>query len=217
MKNLKITFVLIAAAVTFTACKDENQEKAHQSLESYVQYVDSISNVAQEKTADNWESIENKYSDLKMETETALSTAKDKAALQTDFDKYTTKYEEYKSKVLAEKDKNVKTALYINLLGTNYVNDDMQFQWVNKDNILSVYENFVNTAQKNQDSYSREDWDEIKLVYEALDSRKNTVEKEGLSTADNIKIAGLKVKFSSMYTLNRVESKSKENTEAKKM
>jgi hypothetical protein len=49
---------------------------------------------------------------------------------------------------------------------------------VNATNILGVYDQFVNTVKDNKDNYSREDWDEIKLMYEALDSRKNTVEKK---------------------------------------
>jgi hypothetical protein len=39
--------------------------------------------------------------------------------------------------------------------------------------------------------YTREDWDEIKVLYEALDTRKNTVEKD-LASSDNMKIAGKK-------------------------
>lgn len=96
------------------------------------------------------------------------------------------------------------------------IGDDMNFDWVNKDNIVSVYDLFVTTASKNKDSYSREDWDEIKLMYEALDTRKNTVEKEGLTSSDNLKIAKLKLKFAPMYTLNRMGAKSEENAEAKK-
>jgi len=53
-------------------------------------------------------------------------------------------------------------------------------------------------------------------MYEALDSRKNTVEKEGLTSEDNRKIAGLKLKFAPMYTLNRMGAKSEENKAAKK-
>jgi hypothetical protein len=216
MKNLKTTLVLIATAIVFTACKDEQKEKAEKSLESYKQYVDSLSNVAEDKAAENWETVENNYASLKMDAENSLATVKDKAALQMDFDNSSTKYEDYKSKVIAGKEKKQKEAMYITLLGPNYQNDDMKFNWVNKDNILSVYKNFVDTAQKNKDSYSREDWDEIKLVYEALDTRKNTVEKEGLSSSDNLKIAGLKLKFSPMYTLNRMGAKSEENADAKK-
>ncbi|MNR59162.1 hypothetical protein D3C85_1803590 [compost metagenome] len=53
-------------------------------------------------------------------------------------------------------------------------------------------------------------------MYEALDSRKNTVEKEGLSAEDNRKIAGLKIKFAPMYTVNRMGAKSEETASAKK-
>jgi hypothetical protein len=78
-----------------------------------------------------------------------------------------------------------------------------------------VYQQFVDTVENNKDAYSREDWDEVKLMYEALDSRKNTVEKEGLTSADNNKIAGLKLKFAPMYTLNRMGAKSGEMKRAK--
>src|SRR5690606_15835834 len=104
-----------------------------------------------------------------------------------------------------------------NLLGPNYTDSaDASYGWINKDNILSVYETFVNTVDANKDSYSREDWDEIKLMYEAIDTRKNTVEKEGLTNEDNTKIAGLKLKFAPLYTVNRMGAKSEENADAKK-
>jgi hypothetical protein len=149
-----------------------------------------------------------------------LENATDKTKLQDSLNTASRRYEEYKTNVLSAKEKSEaadsKTVVYKTLLGPDYVSDDLKFNWVNKDNILSVYDNFVNTVQKNKDSYSREDWDEIKIVYEALDSRKNTVEKEGLSSHDNNKIAGLKLKFAPMYTLNRMGAKSDENAAAKK-
>jgi hypothetical protein len=49
-----------------------------------------------------------------------------------------------------------------------------------KDNIHNVYQQFVHTVEDNKDAYSREDWDEVKLMYEALDRQKNTVEKKDL-------------------------------------
>jgi hypothetical protein len=220
MKNLKLTLAVTAIAIGFASCKDEKQEKAQKSLEVYSHYVDSINNVEQAKAAENWELIENDYARLKADAEASLAEAKDKAKLQEDLNTASIKYEDYRSNVLAEKEKleqpDSKTVIYKSLFGPDYVSDDMKFNWVNKDNILSVYDNFVNTVQKNKDSYSREDWDEIKIVYEALDSRKNTVEKEGLTSHDNNKIAGLKLKFAPMYTLNRMGAKSDENAEAKK-
>jgi hypothetical protein len=52
----------------------------------------------------------------------------------------------------------------------------MNFDWVNKDNIHNVYQ-FVHTVEDNKDTYSREDWDEVKLMYEALDSRKTLLKR----------------------------------------
>jgi hypothetical protein len=52
----------------------------------------------------------------------------------------------------------------------------MNFDWVNKDNIHNVYQQFVH-VEDNKDAYSREDWDEVKLMYEALDSRKTLLKR----------------------------------------
>src|SRR5690606_25653732 len=129
------------------------------------------------------------------------------------------KYEEFKANLIAEKQKadaaNYKAKVRSSLFGGQEVNDDMSFAWVNKDNILQTYETFVNTASDNKDNYTREEWDEIKLLWEALDTRKNTVEKEGLSSSDNLKIAGLKTRFATFFKANRISAKSEENAEAK--
>lgn len=126
------------------------------------------------------------------------------------------KYELYKANYLAQNSKKAtKSTVRKALFNSNDIGDDMNFKWVKKTNILSVYDNFVTRVEKNKDAYSREDWDEIKLLYEALDTRKNAVEKEGLLSSDNTKIAKLKIKFASIYTLNRMGSKAKENSEAK--
>ena len=38
----------------------------------------------------------------------------------------------------------------------------MNFEWVNKDNIHSVYEKLVSTVSDNKDNFTRENWYEIK-------------------------------------------------------
>lgn len=220
MKNFKLTLGLVALTTVFTSCKDEKQEMAQKSVDSYEKFVDSIRNVDQAEAAANWEVIQTNYERMKMDAETSLAEAKDKEAIETKVENSSTKFEEYKLKVIAENEKmnaeNTKIKMYKTFFGDSYINDDMKFNWVNKDNILSVYENFYTTIEKNKESYSREDWDEIKLTYEALDTRKNSVENEGLSSSDNRKIAGIKIKFAPMYTVNRMGSKSEENAEAKK-
>jgi hypothetical protein len=100
------------------------------------------------------------------------------------------------------------------LFGEGMIGTDLQFGFVTASNLLSVFSNFVNTVSDNRNNYSREDWDEIKVLYEALDTRKNAVEKE-LPKGDNFKIAKLKIKFSSIKATHRGGTKAAENREAK--
>lgn len=219
MKTIKITLALVAASTMFVACNDGQKEMAQKKVNSYEAYIDSVSNVAVEKASENWQAIEADYQKMKSDASASIQSVKENSGMQNAIDKSTLKYEKFKAEVIAahERMEAEKTKIKIreSLLGSNYTGGDMAFAWINKDNILSVYQNFVDTVSKNKDTYSREDWDEIKLIYEAIDTRKNTVEKEGLRSADNMKIAALKLKFAPMYTLNRMGAKSKENAEAK--
>ncbi|WP_445955025.1 hypothetical protein [Yeosuana sp.] len=219
MKTLKLALVIVAIAAIVSSCKDGKKEMAQKQVDRYQAYIDSVSNVAADKAAENWEAIENDYQEMKAEANNTVVTIKENSEMQKAIDESTIKYEAYKADVMAEHERmeaeNSKMMMRQSLLGSNYTSGDMKFTWINKDNILSVYQNFVDTVEKNKDSYSREDWDEIKLIYEAIDTRKNTVEKEGLTSADNRKIAGLKLKFAPMYTFNRMGAKSEENAAAK--
>jgi len=219
MKNITLLSGIAIVALGFTSCKDEKQEKAQKTIDSYVAYVDSVKNVKADDLKADWKDVEAEYDRRVTDAQVALADIKDNKA---DIEKINTskvKYEEFRNemvKVLAPPAPSPKQQLRNALFGEGKIGDDMSFAWVNAKNIHSVYQQFVHTVENNKDSYSREDWDEIKLMYEALDSRKNTVEKEGLTSSDNRKIAGLKLKFAPMYTLNRMGAKSKETAEAKK-
>ena len=218
MKTIKFTIVLCALGLVFTACEDKKTQIAAVSTEAYSSYVDSISNLDLAEAKANWTNIENGYNTYKFTANENLEELKDNEALNNDVEDSTLKFEEYKAQLAEKEYQDIliqKNNFRISLLGQNYANDDMKFEWINKDNILSVYQNFVDTVEANKDNYSREDWDEIKLLYEAIDTRKNTVENEGLTSADNHKIAGLKLKFAPMYTFNRMGAKSEENANAK--
>ncbi|HEX9151559.1 MAG TPA: DUF6565 domain-containing protein, partial [Flavobacterium sp.] len=201
-------------------------EQADKTVDSYVMYVDSVGNVAAEDAKGNWQGIEATYELKSGEAEAAIANMKDNAKAQERLDASRAKYEALKAKYEGEKAErqvaagtaapvNSKQQLRNALFGQGKIGDDMNFSWVNKDNIHSVYQQFIHTVEDNKDSYSREDWDEIKLMYEALDSRKNTVEKEGLSSEDNRKIAGLKFKFAPMLKVNRMGAKAGEMKRAK--
>ncbi len=220
MKTTKMLLGMAVMALVFTSCKDEKEVQAQKTVDTYVVYVDSLGNMDSTATRDNWQSIETTYEMRSAEAEAAVANIKDSIKAQERINDSKAKYEDLKAKinaqVAAEKAAaNPKQLLRNALFGEGKVGDDMNFSWVNASNILGVYQSFVDTAQKNKDAYTREDWDEVKLMYEALDSRKNTVEKEGLSSADNLKIAGLKLKFAPMLTVNRMGAKSAEMSKAK--
>ncbi len=222
MKNTKLVLGLAVMAIGFTSCKDEKAEKAEKKIDSYVTYVDSVGNVAEAEAEGNWKGIESSY-DLKViEAEAAIAEIKDNTEAQARLDASKAKYEALKVKMEAKKmaaeaaaAPSSKQKMRNALFGEGKIGEDMNFSWVNAANIHSVYQQFVHTVENNKDKYSREDWDEVKVMYEALDSRKNTVEKEGLTSEDNRKIAGLKIKFAPMYTLNRMGAKSEEMKKAK--
>ncbi len=216
-RNLLLGVAIISLA--FTSCKDEKVVAAEKSVDTYVVYVDSVGNIEATEAKANWQAIDDSYQIRVVEADLALENLKEKEAAQAKIDASKAKYEALKAQIeadmQAEAATNSKQALRNALFGEGKIGSDMNFDWVNKDNILAVYQNFVDAADANKDNYSREDWDEVKLLYEALDSRKNTVEKEGLTSSDNRKIAGLKLKFAPMFTFNRIGAKTEEMQEAK--
>jgi len=223
------TKLLIAAAIVsigFTACKTENKE-AKQDVEMLTTYVDSVEGLTPVYTTENWAAIDNGYQEraLRAEKNLATLTAEEKAnaeASKARFAALKTKYEFTIKENEATANLNAATSTTPNfrkvlrdrLFGEGKIGDDMQFKYVTGANILGVYQNFVDAVDNNKSNYTREDWDEINVLYEALDTRKNEVEKD-LKTSDNLKIAGLKLKFARISSTHRGGTKVKENNDAK--
>ena len=218
MKTRNLFFGIALIALGFASCKDEKEVQAEKAVNNYVVYVDSIEKVAIEDAQENWEGIDAVYQLRMNEAESNLANLKDSIEAQKKIMASKDKYEVIRTKMVAKTPVVVpssKQQLRNALFGEGKIGDDMSFNWVNAANIHDVYQTFIHTAEDNKDSYTREDWDEIKLMYEALDSRKNTVEKEGLTKEDNRKIAALKFKFAPMMKVNRIGAKSEEMKEAK--
>ena len=218
MKKVQLLLGVAIIAASFTSCKSEDEKMAEQSFHRYEKYVDSVNNVAEAEALANWQAIEAGYESRMSEADMALANMKDQTNAQDRLEKTKTKYTEFKMKVEASAPKPVdrKTVIRNSYFGEGIMaGDSMDFSWVNKDNILKVYNDFYNEFDKNKDSYSREDFDELKALYEALDSRKNTVEKEGLSSEDNRKIAEIKFKFGPKFKWERMGAKAEENADAK--
>ena len=216
-KSIKLILALAFVTLSFESCKNEERENAEVAVEDYTKYVDSISKIATSEALANWESIQADLEKAKAKAEVSVKNISNKKALLSSIDKGSIKYGKYKNSIIAEKQKkeSKKKQIQIDLLGKS-VPKDMKFEWVNKNNILKVYQHFVSTVKKNKETYTIEDWDEVKLLYEALDSRKNIVEENGLTNFDNNKISLLKLKFGPMYRLNRLGANSDKDIESKK-
>ena len=204
------------------SCKNKEKEMADKRISELESFVDSLKVVSAEDREANWDKISEDFKTKNANAKNALEGLNQdlKTKSQEKLDASNAKYDEYKvialtKPVLEPVKPNSSQILRDRLFGAGKIGNDMSFAWVNKDNILKVYNNFFQSYKDNKGDFTREDYDEIKLMYEALDSRKNTVEKEGLSSEDNGKIAVIKIKFSPMFKLNRIGAKSRENQEAK--
>jgi hypothetical protein len=223
MKNKVLKFGLFTMLlVGMTSCKNEEKELADKRISELENYVDSLKAVTADDLEQNWESISVEFEKRKeIANETFINLKEDvKTESQEKANAANAKYEELKNSVLANIEKrkamqNPNQILRDRFFGAGKIGEDMNFSWVNKDNILKTYQDFLQAYKDNKSNFSREDYDEVKLMYEALDSRKNTVENEGLSSEDNRKIAAIKLEFAPMFKINRIGAKSRENQEAK--
>lgn len=223
MKRINSTLAVAILLAGLTSCKNETQRTAERNVDHYVTFVDSVNNLDATERNANWAAIDAEYQTRMANAEATLSDVEKRDQDQIRIDESKAKYESVKKSAASEYTPDTNThanASTGNSLRDSYfsgkVGDNMDFSWVNKDNILSVYQNFVDTFNNNKDSYSREDFDKVKVWYEALDSRKNTVEKEGLSSEDNRKIAALKLEFAPKFKWERMGAKADENADAKK-
>lgn len=206
------------------SCKNKEKELAEQRITELETYVDSLKTANADELEANWDKIQMDFDRKNLEASDAITNLdnESKTSSQEKINSSTTKYDELKVNVTAKADVKKATAkpsasqlLRDRLFGAGKIGEDISFAWVNKDNILKVYDTFFQSYKDNKGDFSREDYDEIKLMYEGLDNRKNTVEKEGLTTEDNNKIASIKFKFGPMFKANRIGAKSRETAEAK--
>jgi hypothetical protein len=223
MRNIYLVLSSVIGISSLMSCSNAPKDEAKNDAVILTQYVDSVANLTPVYTQENWTVIDNDYQARAMKAESKIEAleAEDKAALEASKLKYenlkTTyivKIKDHEAAALVVKSPDYRQVLRNNLFGEGKIGSDMKFDFVNGKNILSIYKAFVDKVADNKKNYSREDWDEIKVLYEALDTRKNAVEKD-LAGSDNMKIAGLKVRFASIFATHRPLSKVSENSGAK--
>lgn len=213
-------FAMILIAIV--SCNHKEKELADKRIVALESFVDSLKTISDSEREANWDKISKDFDRKELNATDAIINLdnENKIASQAKIDASTTKYDEFKATIEANKVAAIakpssSQLLRDRLFGAGKIGADMSFTWVNKDNILGVYDAFFQSYKDNKSDFSREDYDEVKLMYEALDSRKNTVEKEGLTASDNTKIASIKLKFAPMFKVNRIGAKSRETAAAK--
>ncbi|MEO6734263.1 MAG: hypothetical protein ABIN01_23785 [Ferruginibacter sp.] len=229
---MQTTHLIITAAIVmtgFTACNNSAKDTAKQDATVLSQYVDSVENLRPVYTRENWTAIDNGYQQRALTAEKTIAEleAADQAKAEESKKKYAAFKASYEAKLQEQEaaakvevatptatSSDYRQVLRNRLFGEGKIGSDMKFGFVNGNNILDVYKNFVTAVADNKNNYTREDWDEIKVLYEALDTRKNAVEKD-ISSGDNVKIAGQKVKFASIRATHRGGTKVSENEKAK--
>jgi hypothetical protein len=216
MKKNRNILIVALMTIGFVSCTSNKGEKNPTVV--LKEYVDSVNSAKLEYSPENWAAIDKEFQERasRAEAEKDKLNEEDKAALEESKQKYAelkAKYEAVLAKNAAPVDAKIR--LRNSLFGEGKVGQDISFNFVTANNILNTYQSFVDAVAANKDNYSREDWDEIKVLYEALDTRKNEVERD-LKASDNTKIASLKIKYASIYGTNRPGSKVSENADAKK-
>jgi hypothetical protein len=223
MKTINVLITAVIAVSGFTACTN-SATQANDDAKSLNNYVDSVNKLTPVYTAAYWSQLDDGYKLRVSVTDksNAKLTASEKEKLDASKAQYEALRATYVVQIAAAENQAKITAstpdyrqiLRNSLFGEGMIGTDLKFGFVTADNLYSVFRTFVNTVQDNRNVYTREDWDEIKILYEALDTRKNAVEKE-LPDGDNTKIAGLKIKFSAIKATHRGGTKGEENKEAK--
>ena len=219
MKISNLVAATVIVCFGFTACNSDDNE-IERDLSSLDAYLDSVKSIKPVYSEEGWAKIHTEYNRTIDKVQVAgrelSADANQKLEeVKSEYNKLKDEYEVHiadKKKEAAAND--YKVNLRKSLFGEEQVGSDLQFGWVTGKNALSVYDRFVNTVKENRDKYSREDWDEIKTLYEALDTRKNEIEKD-LPSSDNLKVAKLKVQFAGLKAVRRPASKIGENEEAK--
>ncbi len=233
---MKISFAIAVAILAFTACTNKANNDGKQAAENLNKYIDSVNTLNPNYTVETWSVMDSGYQARALNAEKSMEQMieEDKVKTKESKEKYEKLKAAYEAKLKANETAAAnptkvgttaptttkatvpdnRQSLRNRLFGEGKIGSDMKFDYVKGSNILAVYKSFVNTVADNKKEYTREDWDEINVLYEALDNRKNAVEKD-LPISDNMKIASLKVRFASIMATNRGGAKVKENEESK--
>ena len=205
MNRPHFIFTAVMISMLFFSCSgsDETKEipEGEQAYNEFRSFV-----VATEEDAESDEQIEIKDTTVAQQEIDSLKTHYDTLTLRVD--KYVTQYtppqreelldlrERFKSAVDKKQKKNEEASrrykLRRQLLGIEVSSDDLTE--ITPDNIVTVYQNFVNTVSQEMSAYSESDWELIEGFWNALNNRKSGLQNQ-LKPADQRIIADKQEEF----------------------
>ncbi|MDI1235380.1 MAG: hypothetical protein PSX81_13955 [bacterium] len=212
----------VFSIVALVACNSgSNTQELSAQVENLQKWIDSVktANVVYDSTT--LETLDGQYkmasADLAANTDKLKEEEKAKLeASQKSWDEYKVVYvEKMNASKAAEApamtgfNDEAKIVMAKTIFGNVAMMNTMDFSWVNASNILSTYNGFYDKFNTNKSSYDADQLAYVKALYEALDTRKNEVEKEKeFKGTDNIKIAQTKTKFAALFATEKTGSKS---------
>jgi hypothetical protein len=210
MKTTLPFFVLAPILFGVVACTGPNRT-AEKEVSELRQYVDSVkqNQLTYDQEEAYWSSIDQYYTTRQERIDASAQELSLQA--KADYEKLKIEYAELKENYASERAKQNARFVFRNaLFGDVSVNSDLQLTFMTSQNVASFYETFVTTVDNHKEEYSREEWDEITLLYKAMGNRYNEL-GDKVSKRDNQKIMGQKIKYVAIKALNRPVSQSEEN------
>ncbi len=214
--------ITVFAIVALVACNNgTNKQELSAQVENLQKWIDSVktANVVYDSTT--WVALDGQYKAATADLTANADKLKEEEKAKLEASQKS--WEEYKIAYVAKMEESTKASepamtgfndeakivMAKTIFGEVAMMNTMDFSWVNASNILSTYNGFYEKFKANQSSYDADQLAYVKALYEALDTRKNEVEKEkAFKGSDNIKIAQTKTKFAVLFASEKTGSKS---------
>jgi hypothetical protein len=203
--TISIMSICALAILIFSACN----ERKSKSYDDYRGYVITRVDSPDRYYDTEWDELERDYIAKKDKVEADVNNMSEEA--KAEYRDLDTRWNEFKASYNDRRAKREMEKFQAILVPSDVSAD---FSNVTAERLLPVYTYFVDYVDNHKDDFTREQWGQVELVYERLDTRKNEVEKD-LPKGDNTKIAAQKVRYSAIKTVNRPGTKPEENEEAK--
>lgn len=151
---------------------------------------------------ESWNEVEAEYNEMIGELDKKSSEMKQETLEQ--YWKVKDEYMELKLEIKAEIESRRAISKLEDSLMISGADDELDE--VTADNILNVYQSFVDVVDKYKDNYTAEQWNLVDTYWDKLNNRKNEVEKN-LSGEDNTEIAQLKIEYAGYKTVYKTGAK----------